>query len=196
MLHKLMGWVGSTPVRLSSAIATMIALAVFLAPGAGWTLEWDRAAALVVAFSVWAMAEGRSLVLKYPHDLRLMALIEITLSQRERACLRTMEMSEDFQWSDFRGLREIAAWEGPDYHFLDMTLEKSWSPVLAALQSFRTELTRRSLPKAGEGGWYSVRSEARREQWEADAAFLNAASDELTKQLDAFLVFGRRRLST
>ena len=103
-------------------------------------------------------------------------------------------MSEDFQWSDFRGLREVAVWEGPDYRFLDRALDKAWAPVLAALQSFKTELGRRSMPKAGGDGWYSVRSEARREQWEADAAFLNAASDALTKQLDAFLVLGRRRL--
>ncbi|MCK6104243.1 hypothetical protein [Brevundimonas sp. EYE_349] len=194
MLYKVMEQISSAPVRLSAAFATLLALAVLLAPGAGWTFEWDRASAFVVAFTLWAVSEGRALVARHPHDLRLMALIENTLSQKERANLRSMEMSEDFQWSDFSGLREVAVWEGPDYRFLDKTLEKAWAPVLEALQSFRTELARRSMPKAGDGGWYSVRAEARREQWETDAAFLNDASDKLTQQLDAFLVLGRRRL--
>lgn len=195
MIFKLFASLGSVPVRLSAGIASLLALAVMLEPATGWSPDWDRFAAFLAALALWVVAEARSIIPRHPHDVRLMELIQTTLPQRERAALRTMEMSEDFQWTDFAGLQEMATWEGPDHAFLDRSLQARWQPTLAALQEFRTELARRSMPKRNEKGWYSVRAEAPRDQWEKDAAHLNAASDALTRQLDTFIVHGRRRLS-
>lgn len=195
MVRRALDWIGTAPARIVTGILTLIALAVLLQPDAAWRPDWEKVAGFATALVVWLVAEARASTAQHPHDLRLMALIEATVTPNERANLRSMEMSEDFQWRDFGGLQAVAVWEGPDYGFLDRALQKKWAPTLASLQAFRTELARRSMPMPGADGWYSVKAEARRDVWEADTTFLNAASDALTKELDEFLVFSRRRLS-
>lgn len=118
-----------------------------------------------------------------------------TISLKERAALRTMEMSAYFQWKNFSGVLDISSWGGGDYEFMDAAMQKQWAPLMEAIGNFRTELAMRSLPKSDDLDWYSIRADAKREIWEADAIFLNKATDELSHQLDSFIKFGRRRLT-
>lgn len=195
MFYRILDLLGSDRVRLTAGLAMLAALAVFLAPEPEWKPDWGSGAAFVSAFTIWLVAEIRTSLKKHPHDIRLFELILNTVSQRERAALRTMEMSEEFRWADFSGVSEIALWAGVDHEFLDASLQKEWAPVREAIGDFRTELARRSMPTTNGQGWYSVKAGSKREVWEADAVYLNKASDALILQFEAFAKYGRLRLS-
>ncbi|MBK6025860.1 hypothetical protein QOZ96_002645 [Brevundimonas nasdae] len=58
-MERLLLVLGTVPARITAGLACMAALAVLLAPGEGWTADWEKVVAFVAALGLWGLAEAR-----------------------------------------------------------------------------------------------------------------------------------------
>jgi hypothetical protein len=199
LLRNLPSWQGRLLTGLAFVGAAVATALAFVQPSATMAAKATALVALIPAFAAWtftAIAGGNA---AHPHDIRLFERIMATLPEDERHFLRGHDFGNDFMLTSLAGVREISHWQGPTFEFLDRAIERKWKVLRSEIGDFRDRMAQTTAPQRGGGQMKTIHTgfgdrEDPSPHVRAKIDALNSGATKVTKLIDEFEPFVRRRL--
>lgn len=201
MFHSLIHLIGTRWGRIGTGCAALAALAIGLWPWSDADVDIAKLLGFAGALAAWLFAELAGVGDPHPSDIRLFNRLMEAMPEAERRIYRDLNMGDPIPYRHVQGAGTIAeTWDGAGYEFIDKTLNRDFTALLAKIRAFSSLFALNTGPMRGSVEFATVkttddvRTGVRSQQTLENAANLNAAATSLIEALDDFERLARRRL--